>query len=373
MKTRTSLPIHRHFVGSVFLLVVFVVLAFPLTAETAGEKPAVTPPAMTAPADLKSALAALAKVANPADYAAALDAYSTMLSPLDAVALLKRSLESTGSEYREPLVIKAGDLALLIGLFGDAATQYEAAALLDPDATGKDRLLLRAARSFLASGDPEKASQISSCLVSASQAQDIVAAARLVGAWSLTLQGKIPEAQAAAAAVAETATTPPAARREARFILWLSASADKKPEVAAAIAADFPGSPEALIASGAVSPPPLPHWYLGGLTAALKAAVPTVAVPQAKVETSATATASASPTRAKRLQVGYFTVEENARVLKEELTSKRFDASIEVRSRAPGSGKAEEKRWIVVVEGGKDIAKSMLALKDAGYESYVID
>ena len=363
MISRTPHSVSRNFVEVSIFLMAFVVLAFPLPAETA-EKKAVAVPASTTPTDLKGAVAELAKVANPADYAAALDAFSTMLSPLDALAILTRSLESTASEYREPLTIKAGDLSLLLGLFGDAASQYEAAALLDPAATGKDRLLLRASRSFLASGDPEKASQISSGLVSGSQDQDIVSAASLVGAWSLTLRGSLSEAQAAAAAVAEIVTAPPGVRREALFILWLCASPDKKPEAAVALAADFPGSPEALIASGAISPPPLPHWYLGGLTAALKAAVPVVSVPQTK---------SVSPTRTKRLQVGYFTVEENARALKEELASKRFDASIEVRSRVQGSGKAEEKRWIVVVEGGKDIAKAMLALKDAGYESYVID
>jgi hypothetical protein len=128
----------------------------------------------------------------------------------------------------------------------------------------------------------------------------------------------------------------------------------------------------------------LPHWYLGGLTGAPPAvsvpavsvpavSVPATSAPVTKADPTVKAASPALPARAKRLQVGYFSLEENAQALKDELSSKRFTATVETRSRATGSGKAEEKRWIVVVEGGKDIAKTILSLKDAGYESYIID
>jgi cell division protein FtsN len=77
--------------------------------------------------------------------------------------------------------------------------------------------------------------------------------------------------------------------------------------------------------------------------------------------------------RAKRLQVGYFSGEDNAQALKDELASKGFSAFVEPRMRAAGAGKAEEKRWVVVVDGGKDLAATQQSLKDAGYESYLTE
>jgi hypothetical protein len=356
-------------------LMAFMVLTCSLAADTGDTKPA----------DLKDAAARLAQAASPAEYASALDAFSTSLPPIDALALLNQCLASTGTEYRESLLIKAGDLALLLDLFGDAASRYEEAAALDPASGGRAKLLLRAARSFLAAGDPEKASRISSDIVLGTVDSDLAGAARLVGAWSLALQGRPLDAQTIAASLlggsGESAATLPGLRREARFILWLCAVDDKvgaeRKARADALAAEFPGSAEALIASGAAFPPPLPHWYLGGLTGAPPMGAVPETKPAAKPALPAVATTEpvvgAPPIRAKRLQVGYFSLEENAQALKDELASKRFVATVEIRSRAVGSGKAEEKRWIVVVEGGKDIAKTILSLKDAGYESYVID
>ena len=146
---------------------------------------------------------------------------------------------------------------------------------------------------------------------------------------------------------------------------------------AASLAAEFPGSPEALIASGAASVPPLPHWYLGGLQTlvAARPVAPAQAAPAARPAiTGQGANASAEPSdHRKRLQVGYFSVEDDARTLMNELASKGFPASVESRTRAQGPGKGMEERWIVAVDGGKDIVKTIQALKNAGYESYIID
>jgi cell division septation protein DedD len=215
------------------------------------------------------------------------------------------------------------------------------------------------------------------------------------------MQGRAPDASSIASAIAGAPKAGATAlsadrRREARFLVWLCAEAVDKASAASALASEFPGSPEALIAAGSASTPPLPHWYLGGLDAAqaLKHPAGAVAAPApssvapAAVASAAPAAApagaagpkpaspsasTASTAQGKRLQVGYFSREDNAQALKEELGSKGFAAVIEPRMRAVGAGKAEEKRWIVVVEGGKDIAKTLQSLKDAGYESYMIE
>lgn len=375
----------------------------PAAATTAAGQPAAVP---APPADAQEARVRLAKAQSPAEYAAMLDSFSSTLSPSDSLALLNQSLPSLASEYRAPLVIRAGDLALLLGLFDQAASSYVDASKLYPAkaaASGSTALsaeaaglLLRAARCDLAAGDSDKALELSSGLILASAEPEISAASRLVGAWALALQGRQAEARSIAASALD-ASPRPESKREARFILWLCALAADKAAAAATLAAEFPGSPEALLASGAASAPPLPHWYLGGLpaasltaepkpsaTARAAAAVAPVAAAQGAAAKPASPVAAAAsnattppgttaPQRARRLQVGYFSMEDNARTLKDELASKGFAAAVEVRVRAATSGKAEEKRWIVTVEAGKDMAKTMQALKDAGYEAYIID
>jgi cell division protein FtsN len=73
-----------------------------------------------------------------------------------------------------------------------------------------------------------------------------------------------------------------------------------------------------------------------------------------------------------RLQLGYFSIEENAEALKDELASKGFAAAVEERMRPDKSGE-EAKRWIVTVESGAELAKTIQKLKDAGYEAYTIE
>ncbi len=372
------------------LVLVLAALAFHAAADGAAAKPA-------SPADAQEARARLAKAQSPSEYAAMLDSFSQALPPSDSLALLNQGLASVGADYRQPLVIRAGDLALLLGLFDEAASSYvEAADLASPKAAAEPRagispaaaaLLIRAARCDLAAGDFEKALDISSRLVLGTDDGDISAASRLVGAWALALQGRCAEARSVALSLAEPSVLP-ARRREARFILWLctaddkSSTADEKDKAAGILASEFPGSPEALIASGSVSPPPLAHWYLGGLLAPAPAPPAKSATPAAANTPAATATPPAARPSAlltpsgagsKRLQVGYFSVEDNAQAMKDELASKGFSATVEARTRSGGEGKADENRWIVSVDGGKDIAKTMQSLKDAGYEPYVTD
>ena len=354
-------------------------------------------PAAPVPANLQVANAKLAQAQTPAEYAATLEAFSSVLPPSDSLSFLKAGLASsdalapTSAETRSPLLVKAGDLALLLGLFGDAASSYlEAASFGAAQAADDGRprippaaeaLLLRAARCELAAGDAEKALDIAARLIAGSDDPILAASSRLVGAWAHALQGHSAEATTLAVALTRL-PLPPELVREARFIIWLCEPADERAKAAATLAADFPGSPEALIASGDATTPPLPHWYLGGLldmaapgtTAAPTggaAAIPTVASgsPTAIRQTAPPAPVASS---GKRLQVGYFSVEENARALKDELASKGFAATIEARARATGAGKAEERRWIVTVDA-KDMAKTRQSLKDAGYEAYVID
>jgi len=387
------------------LFIALALRSFPSAAETG---PAASPPPPVAAADTQAARDRLAKLQSPSEYAATLDSLSATLSPSEALSLIDQSLASSGvlrsggGDYLPSFLVKAGDFALLLGLFDEAASHYlEAAPLADktgvgagaealPDGTS---LLLRAARCDLAAGDSERALDLSSRIALETKDADLSAASRLVGAWALALQGRGAEARSAASAVARSA--PPERKREALFVIWLCAvddksstndksstegkpaTVDEKAEAAANLAAEFPGSPEALIASGAASVPPLPHWYLGGLQTVAAAApiAPTQAAAAARSALPGQGpNSSAEPSdHRKRLQVGYFSVEVDARTLMNELASKGFSAAVESRMHAQGPGKDAEERWIVAVDGGKDIVKTIQALKNAGYESYIID
>lgn len=364
-------------------------------------------------AEARSRLAKAAGVANgdaigasgAADYRALLSAFSSSLEPSDALLLLSESIPALPQSERYPFLVKSGDLSLLLGLFSDAASRYAEASALSKG--GKDaRLLLRSARCSLAAGDPERASSVSADILTGSAEPALAAEARLVGAWALVVQGRAADARAVAADVAAPAAGSPSnearpdtrdVRCEARFILWLIAGGGaEKATLASALASDFPGSPEALIATGAASAPPLPHWYLGGLGASLAGGVnggpastekPALPTGKAAPPASSPAATSAGPASAvsapvaqpkgkgapcARLQLGYFSVEENAQALKDELSSKGFAAMVEERPRSDKSG-PEAKRWIVTVDPGADIAKTIQKLKDSGYEAYSIE
>jgi tetratricopeptide (TPR) repeat protein len=352
----------------------------PSTSASQASGPVPSPP----PTSVQDAAAKLAKISAPADYAKALEAYSSSLPPADALALLDRNLSSAAPEYRRGLIVKAGDLALLLGLFQVSGSRYEEAARLSSSggllaASPDGALLLRASRSYLASGDLDKATQLASVLAAGTEPPLIVKSARLIQAWSFLLQGKNSDATAiASAAAAESGPAWSALRREARFILWVCASGSEKKVAAAALSAEFPGSPEAQIANGVASPPPLPHWYLGGLTEAQSdkakalSLSPGLAVPSAGQGITVTGAGPPAAFPVKRLQVGYFSVEDNAQALKDELAIKGFSAVIEQRLKTAGSGSSGT-RWVVIVAGGADAAKTMQSLKDAGYESYVVD
>jgi hypothetical protein len=365
----------------------FLAVAPPASAETA----------LAAPADLKDAQARLARATTTVEYAAMLDSFSSALAPPDALALLDQGLARTEGAPRAKLLVKAGDLDLLVGLFGDAAARYEAAAAPKTGADDK-ALLLRAARCYIASGDSEKAASLSADLLAAGAGPELAASARLVGAWALAMQGRRSDSALLASTVASSPTSgagaiPASSRREAEFLQWLCADQGAKAAAAGILAAEFPGSPEALIASGSASAPPLPHWYLGGLgsmqeikrpekapqsPSSLPAPAAVAATPAVAPSPEAAAPNAGTPStsRGKRLQVGYFSRQDNAQALKDELASKGFAAAVEPRTRqtrsAAGSASSAE-RWIVVVDGGKDLARTAQSLKDAGYESYLVD
>jgi hypothetical protein len=375
--------------------------------------------AQAAASGLAEARAALSK-AQAAELPGKLHAYLASLPIHDALALVDECLPRLARADKASFQAETAGLALLIGSFADASVRYESASTFSEKGSDPG-LLVKAGRCALAAGDADRATQLSALVLAQGADPASLAGARLLGAWTLAYGGRSSDALAIVSAMlgpaapSSAAAAPPAAagqaelpaelRREARFLAWLCSANDDKPKAAAALAAEFPGSPEALVVAGSASTPPLPHWYLGGLgalkgrsavgapgaaaaapakaatagaAAAPGAAAPGAAAPGAVAPAgAATASGAAAPGAAAapggRLQVGYFSVEENAKRLAAELKSKGFTVSIEARPRAAGSAAAAESRWIVLVAAGADPSATMRVLKDAGYESYGVE
>jgi hypothetical protein len=138
------------------------------------------------------------------------------------------------------------------------------------------------------------------------------------------------------------------------------------------ILSEFPKSPEAGIlqneeagnsaAGTRVSALNRPLWFLypGRSNVTVGAAVP---VPEVSPIRPAAVSAAAMPGA---LQTGLFTREQNARAMVDRLASRGFSASV---SPKPVNGVTY---WTVSIPAGENADQTMLALKDAGFESFLV-
>jgi cell division septation protein DedD len=366
----------------------------PAASSPAAPAQAVAAPAASA-GDLASQRAALVSTIAAPDFPVRLREAAASLPPAEAILLLGELAPKLGDALESRrLLAEAAALALLLGDYGQAAALYQAAALRVPGQRDA-KLLLQASRSWLAVGEGEKAGELAALILLSAEDTAAKPGARIVAAWSALLSGRMAEAIALAGAfLAENPalSAKPAAlalRREARFIRWAAASGAERESLRAELEAEFPGSPEAMIAANAagVELLPRPHWYLTalGLAPSPAIAVPATPAPAAAPATSlpaAAAPAAAAPAsagaakpagtpgaaapspEALRFQVGAYASAENAERLRKELEGKGFTVVVEKRSGKGGS------LLTVIVEGGADSDATRLKLKDSGYEAF---
>lgn len=341
----------------------------------------------SAPANTVSALDLARKTASElignGDAALKLNAIVDGLSPQDGLALLSEFAASVSDPLAsKALLLRGGQLALLLGVFDEAASLLESAATRI-GSSRDDALLLVSARSNLAAGLSEKARELAA-LVLSSGSQDLSAEARLVSAWSLLLDGDSPGALAmiGSPSGSQGRLEPDC---ETLFLTWVASPDSQRPVAAAALCKAFPMSPEAAIAGASDHPrgaspwaelETLPHWYLRGLLNGASNPNPEAAppkpppasqppVPQPPASAGQGNGAVVKPPSSpeiRRFQVGIFADAKNASLLMAELAKKGFTAKIEKR-RVGGKD-----LFAVVVEG--EAESTILRLKDSGYETY---
>jgi hypothetical protein len=301
----------------------------------------------------------------------------------DALALLGEfAPQAQDPAASKALLVRGGQLALLLGDFSRAAELFESAAFRVA-AARDDGLILQSARCRLAAGDAEKAADRAALVERGAASPALVLQARVVRAWALLIGGDNDGAARSARSLLPTAeggdATANGARRELRFILWAATPLASRPAEAAALAKEFPASVEAAIANGTAGAGgalrvelfPLPHWYLSGLLAPTGRAGPAAgsATTPAQVQGGGTdkaqpaaAATGPAPAAARRYQLGIFSDQKNAAALVGELVRKGFAARTETRL---VNGKS---LFAVVVDGEAD--SLLLRLKDAGYEAW---
>ncbi|MDP2790483.1 MAG: SPOR domain-containing protein [Rectinemataceae bacterium] len=362
-------------------------------------------------------------------YVSRLETLANKLAPSEALALLIEFSPKSPASSMQSLWFKAASYALLLGRFMEAASCFESAA--GSGTSEKEiALLLRAARCRIAAGDTIRARELAvecrtrsetafrkekDAKTSGSKSSSAPAPkpdslpdpvllrptrirADLIEAWSWLVEGDTDRSLDRARRLINNPETfaarGTAERREALFIIWNSSSGKEKSDVAAWLADEYPDSPEAGMVREKFKSPPLAHWLLGINPASLQAASSGISAgtpaggppsiqnpsssPGAPVSVPATAQDGSAP---ERLQVGYFSREENAKQLRQELASKGFSAWVEPRQTPGGPA-----RWAVTVDipvfsdagsgGGKatgNLQATQLRLKDLGYESYPVE
>lgn len=133
--------------------------------------------------------------------------------------------------------------------------------------------------------------------------------------------------------------------------------------------ADFPESPEALaLGDGAVNAAPTALWLLGSAVPSVMAGIAGTGAAAANSVLPAESPAASAPEEGgpAMLQTGLFGREENARALAARLTQAGFKAMV---TQKPVNGTVF---WAVGVAPGQDHNRTILLLKDSGFEAFPV-
>jgi tetratricopeptide (TPR) repeat protein len=292
---------------------------------------------------------------------------------------LERSLETTlsGAERREAFV-KLARLQRLSGNVDAAARAWREAALADPD-NRDDRSFLESSLCYLALGEFDAASDALRGVLAGDQG-----GAEYRDARHISAQIEVFRSGNAASLYALLSEPEYGDYRPAIYYTFWRLFGDEA--YSAQILTEFPDSPEARIlqsessqapgaGSAIVSARSGPLWFLypgrGNIAMGSPVSVQPPAVPRQYEPSPAPAAASASTpetgsTGPRALQTGLFSREENAQAAVARLAARGFAATI---SQKPVSGIVY---WAVSVAPGEDSNRTIMRLKDAGFESFPV-
>jgi tetratricopeptide (TPR) repeat protein len=250
-----------------------------------------------------------------------------------------------------------GRLYRLSGSREMAAQSYAGAARSDP-ANIDGASLLEAVKLYISLGEYGEAEAGVNALLSArGMSESVLSRARLLKAELEAFSTGNTGSLAALAADPAYAFC----RSGIYYTLWrLSGAVAWKTK----LLAEYPHSPEALTAGDAsgVILAASPQWFLFPGRDAVVLSAPEVVSPGAAPQNAGTAASSGGTV----LQTGLFGKEENAKAMASRLSGAGFTPRI-VRRRVNNTD-----YWAVTVPAAPDTGKTVLALKDAGFESFPV-
>jgi hypothetical protein len=294
----------------------------------------------------------------------------------EALSLLKTLTPKAEASLRKPLLREQALLLEFLERWLDAAALWQEAAATPPGA-GDAESLVAAGLAFLLGGDNARAQAVASAAKTMSADSSILDKARLVAGWAELSMGDRGRAYAEANAVLE------AGRKETRLaafdLAWAAGDAENAASVRQRRQAEYPHMADAIphpryamlslagkaqlwlaetAPSGEAGPPPAssaspaspPASGLKDAAAAQPPAIDQLAVGDA-----------ASPTR---YQVGAFKDPANAEAARKRLADKGLAASVAIKKQGADSVA------VVYVPAGSDPARTLIAIKDAGFEAW---
>lgn len=292
----------------------------------------------------------------------------------ESIQYVKNNIDSCASkaDTRSSLNFLA-TLQEQLGLYTDASYSYaRAAGIAAKDAEGMEkisaeRLVLRAVRCALNSGDWERADSYLNSAVRASSDKEVLAYVNLYSVWaSLCKAQSFKEASDVISLMQAYISMESMVyvKSQLLFTLWYVTG---KEEYAKTLQKDYPLSPEAAVTSGKSRMASVPFWYFlprvekdtGKIYVSSKSEDSSVK------ENTLSPSVSSSTTSGKKLQAGFFGVKANADDLIKRLSKKGFTGYIRNEKRA--SGKIY---YAVIVED--DDGSMEKKLKAAGFDCYQV-
>lgn len=302
-----------------------------------------------------AALGRLAAMASAPDLAARARVESEKLSRLDDVAWLAGELaaKATVPSQRGALLVERASALELLGRYGEASAVWEAAAVAAPGPADAGRLLAAAACA-LAAGDADSAAALAKAVGFAAPEPRTADIARLVSGWAALSRGD----RAAAAGIADSILARPSTLEAAALMLAREAAEGEAAQAYESRLEAMGSRPES--GSSAVAMLSLASRAIvsGTVVAAERADVTVAATPPAE------ATSGTEAARKALYQVGAFRDRANADALVTRLAGLGVTAN--------ASKKADTGLYVVVAEGGADPERTVLILKDAGYEAWAV-
>lgn len=278
------------------------------------------------------------------------------------ITRLERISANSNAAPRERFdaLLSLTNLFMLSGQREAALRSTEQALAIMP---GDGRALLLQSRLLISMGEFERAAVVLNSLFVQSQDREQITQGRYLSAMLEAFRTGNPQ-------MLTVLANEPALfeyRSAIYFALWKITG---QPAWQHRLTTEFPRSPEAKIASGAVTAASTPLWLLFPGRNSIQLASPPATAPAASPAATPALPQTAAPqspvSQTPVLQTGLFSRESNARAMADNLRRAGFEPQITTRQVNNNT------QWAVTVSGGANMTQTIARLREAGFEAFPV-